>query len=536
MSFDQELHSRIEQAKAGSAHKRAIAQVVFQRERGMWSFLTWSFFLSYLVGGGVSFAGAAQAADSLGLASEPDQGGAATNQASLLGAPSEDASIDDTASSEATPSTVVTGPNGQVANLQAQVAMGADPDGVPHKNPFEAVGAAAPADAGADNGEGAGCGCASGQHDDVNRNDDRHGTASVVAPIIDGNEVGESPGVVAENAPEIIDVLPDIVETAADHVVHPVIEMADDLLQTVNDGVLSPILDPVGDIVGNVSEDMLSPVTEMVGGLLETVSTDILTPLLDPLGNLVEGALPLVTNTAADLLATANGDILSPVLGPAGGILDIAADDLLSPVIAPASEFVADAVDIFSPVSEPAVDLVANTTNDILSPLAEPIFQSAGVIAAPVLEPAEAIVDTVLDPLGNVLSPAMESGAPILEPVSNIVVATPLGGLFSNLVMTPDQSDGAVSTDGALEFASTPPANGDAIFENGSYTSYGVTLQMEGELDTASDGSGSTSGNEQFVLTDLLDSDGSHADSSLDLGKLAGAGLQAQHLTDGLFA
>lgn len=547
---DQELLRQIDEQKSGAENKRSIAQLVHQRERGMWSFLTWSFFLSQLVGSGLLSTGAAKAAETPELASGSDETGVGNAAGSLSNEADEVATTDE--STEAPTTTIVSGQSGETGSLQAKVAGVAAPEGgVTEGQHGEAETAAAASGSGesasSEDGE---CGCPSSNHNPPNNGHDCHGQdQNDVAPVVVDN--GASP--VLPGLGPIIDVVGDAVETAGNTVIDPVVDLVDnvteavgglvetvadnvlspvtetvgDLLSSVTDGVLTPILDPVGDLVEAVADNVVSPVTQTVGLLLSSATEGVLSPLLDPVDQLVEtladDVLSPVTETAGDLLLSI-ADAAAPAVESVTDAASLLANDIASPALAPAVNLVAQvADDVLSPMAEPVLNLVSSVADDIISPVADPLFETVSKVtdpiidaASPILEPVEGLVQTVAEPL----DPIIEAASPILTPVTDIVAFTPLGGLLPGLFGGSGTSESSVASGGTIEFAQSSTDTGNVLYQDGSYTQYGLAMQTDDEADTGSAASSGSQETDQIALIDIADSDGMDAGGPLGVSKL----------------
>jgi len=530
MSLEQELLHQIDEDKSGAENKRAIVQTVHQRERGMWSFLTWSFFLSQLVSHGVLSTGAAKAANGAELASGSEETGSDKAMVGSLSSASDEATATDETPAATTP-TIVSGPQGEVANLEARVAVVGAPDAAANQRQEAVAEVVTAASGGAESDvDGDGCGCPTSHH--VHADQEDLGDRLVIVGSDSGDSiVAEGPGDDAAN--------PNPVELVTDDVLPPVTEIVGDLPETVTDDVLTPILDPVGGLLDAVADDALTPVLDPVGGLLDAVTDDVLTPVLDPVGGLLDAVandvLTPVLDPVGGLLDAVANDVLTPVLDPVGDLLQTATDDILSPVVDPATELLASFTHTaLSPVAEPVLEIVSDISDNKLFTAAEPILEVASAVTDPILSPVKDVLEPVTEPLSAALDPVTDIASPVLDPVSDLANGTPLGGLFSKLLGGSDTGGSPVSSGETMEFASPPPDTENDLFRDGGYTPYGLALQTDGESETGSAFHQEPEDGEQFALTDLFDTDGTGDEGALNLGKLVGS--TGHHLTDGLFA
>lgn len=232
-----------------------------RREKGLWSFLTWSFFLSQVVAAEHAAAGSAQSAGADDKAQTSDTTAGQAAQKSFLpldpvATPEtpEDAQrvLTQAAALEAGPHAVAPKALGEGA---ASVAHGSPDDDLPAGHHATAAAFAVDSEsAGPDAGEGSAT------------------LESVVDPLVDvvGGVVGG-----------VVDLLDPLVDGVA-----PVLGGVIDLLDPVVDGVVAPLLGnvqqiaaPVLGLVDDIAGDLLEPVTQAAApvlGLVNDLTGDLL--------------------------------------------------------------------------------------------------------------------------------------------------------------------------------------------------------------------------------------------------------------------
>jgi hypothetical protein len=271
-----------------------------QRERGMWSFLTWSFFLSQLAVGNAFAGGSAQAADSVDLSTPAAPADPTVNTTAAPGASDLRTSSGDDSQS------------GQASGGSAQS----------HSGPT----AAAPDFANVER---------------VHLSDDAslavRSFASQGVGLLEGGAaepdvpVGEIPGV---ELPPLIE-LPPVVSLppVIDGILPPIL----DVLPPILDG-LPPVLDTIDDLVeglGPILGDILVPIVEKIedlGNVLGPVIDHVLVPIEDVVDNVIDDV----------------GELVAPIGGAVDQILDLA-DPILDNVDA-ALPPIAGLVDAVEPI------------------------------------------------------------------------------------------------------------------------------------------------------------------------------------------
>jgi len=320
--------------------EREAGRASSHREHGLWSFLTWSFFLSQLLAAQQligAAANAAEAADEAQTSSDPSATHALIRQAtgSML---------------ETGPAAEEAGPAQEPGTLASDLASPASHllpgTGLPHElelsleasgnvsqggTGFEALSdvtqlaAAEPA---------AGPGLPGVPPTAV----DPSGGDPVIPPV---------PDPVLPPAPDVIEDVVDNLDPVMEGVVSPLLDTVGELLGTL-DPVLASVTEPVLDIVGELTETLdpiidqvVAPVIEIAGDLLptlETVGEPIAAPLLASIGGLGEDTGPIgsLIGLASDSLEGALDT--EEILASGGSVLleelpvisDISLDDLFS--------------------------------------------------------------------------------------------------------------------------------------------------------------------------------------------------------------
>jgi len=258
------VSSNVKPGARGIDSERWVVRSARSRERGLWSFLTWSFFLSQIL---------------------------AAQQFIGSGAYAAENAADTTASGDGSLADAVTGP---------------------HSAPIIGDGPAADEPGVAEQSDAAPSGIA----------------GDVLRLPPDANlqqELGLSLEPIDRASPTAASVPPELVTLAA---AAPALQVAatgespdldvpgalDPILGPVLDGIVSPVLGTVGDLVGTLNP-VLEPVLGTVGGVvdtLESVLDPVVSPVLATVGDLAGTLDPVLDQVAAPLLDTV-GDLVSPL-------------------------------------------------------------------------------------------------------------------------------------------------------------------------------------------------------------------------------
>jgi hypothetical protein len=324
--------NRVRELDVDATGKGGVAMQSPQRERGLWSFLTWSFFLAQLAAGSAFASGAAQA-------------GATTD----LNAP------DGSSNSGAVGTQLLATPDLRALDISEPDATGAPSaaTAVPGNgvlNETNAGGAEAPVELAGDNTP-------------AQQFADLVGSAAAESPPAANDDGSVLPG----DGPGIEIALPDL-----GGVLRPVLETVGDLVEGLGptlDGLLVPVVatvEDLADVLGSTIDLALSPATTLVEGL-----TGGLEPVLDPLFAPVEA------------LTEGIGGLLEPVGAIGGELMQLAdtAIDIVEPILTPVMKIVDAAEPILDPVLEVASPIV-----DLVEPVVSPLLNPLAPIAQPVLD------------------------------------------------------------------------------------------------------------------------------------------------------
>ena len=302
-----------------------------QRERGLWSFLTWSFFLAQIAAGSAFASGAAQAGATTDLNAPDGSSGSGATGTQLLSTPDLRALDISEADVTGAPSAAAPVEGNGVLNeisgggAEVSVELAGDNTAFPQ---FAHVPGSAAAD----------------------------GPLSPAANEDDGSvDPGDFPGIEIA-LPDLNGVLPPALETVGD--------LVEGLGPTL-DGLLVPVVETIEDLAG-----VLGPTLDVALSPVATLVDDVvggLEPTLDQL-------IAPVASLTADV-----GELLDPV-GAIGGELMQLADpiiDIVEPILTPVVQIADAAEPILDPVLEvgsPVVDLIEPAISPLLAPLA-PVAQ-----------------------------------------------------------------------------------------------------------------------------------------------------------------
>lgn len=320
---------------AREAAERSGAAMGPRRERGLWSFLTWSFFLSQLAAGSAFASGAAQTGSNTTDMSAPEGSSQATATAASFHA-TPDFRVE--AASEAQPEAASSG----AASVGMDAIHAADKAGGIERLDFTS-------DAGLD----------------LQSATYSAGMASTApAAVSDGVAIDAPRDVEAvTDLPQIVE-LPPLLSEVLPPVIGTIDNIVDDLGSTLDD-LFVPVVGTVEDLADALAptlDDILSPVQGLTDGLVDGLES-ALAPGLSTIAGLTE-----------DL-----GDFLAPVVGTAGDIIGLADPvfDIADSLLAPVTNIVEAAQPLLDPVVEiaaPVVDLIDDVTEPLLEPLA-PVAQ-----------------------------------------------------------------------------------------------------------------------------------------------------------------
>ena len=294
-----------------------------QRERGMWSFLTWSFFLSQLAVGNAFAGGSAQAAGSVDASTPHTVPDPAVSTAVAPGTPDLRTSWGDESQSTPTSGTAAqahSGPTSAAPDFGGVERVHLSDDANSAMRSFATPGG----------------GLLQG------------GAAEPDVPV------GEIPGIELPPTTELPPVagLPPVL----DGFLPPVLDTLPPILDTIDD-----LVEGLGPILG----DILVPIVETVedlGDVLGPVIDHVLAPVENVIENVIESAIDDVSG------------LIAPIGGAANEILELA-DPILDHVDA-ALPPIAGLVDAIEPIADPILDTAAPIvdTLDSLQPDDKPIL------------------------------------------------------------------------------------------------------------------------------------------------------------------
>jgi hypothetical protein len=235
-----------------------------QHERGLWNFLTWSFFISQVLTAGSFFGAPARAAgDADNASTSTDHSGAQAASGSLQAVAGVHANSPEDGTSTVQAS----------SELLTQHALGDHAGG-----PQAIAGLQEPGG--------------------------NHGAGSAII----GQDLGLDPGGAAEPASDTREIAPEPLVSTLDQVVAPVVGVVDDVvgsLDAVLDHAVAPVLGTVGTVVGSVEaivDHTVAPVVGVLGAVAESVDTAI------------GQAVPLV-GTAVDHVVSPLTEVIGAVVG-----------------------------------------------------------------------------------------------------------------------------------------------------------------------------------------------------------------------------
>jgi hypothetical protein len=421
-TFQSSLSSR-----AGAKEAAAKAPASKQSEKGLWNFLTWSFFISHIVAAQQMAASSAMAAevatdDGAGIDAQPaeapvaaaaaDQGGFEAAEIQQIAAPQVQ-SID---------------PGGPtLVALADQAPMRVDAEALDDTAAHAAPrGQTTPADLA------------------------EKSSAPDGGQIIDISLPGQPLIQVLEPVTEVVGSVIPVVETVLDSLVPAVSGLVGEVVNTL-DPILEPVLTPVVGLVGNavegldpLLEQVVSPVAGLAGGVIELVE-----PVLDP----------IIMPTVAVLEEVLQS--LDPVIDPVTGIA-AGASALLGEAIEPVTALVGNVVEPLVP----ALNELTAPIGDVVGPLLAPL-SVLGPVTAPLLGPiADGI--SLLDPFTGGGSDSSNGATP--EPLSALLG---LGAGGEPILIGP-----VGIAAGSLDLPALPVVGGlDELFSGSSYTDYNLALQ-----------------------------------------------------------
>ncbi len=404
-----------------------------QREKGLWNFLTWSFFMAQVVA-------AHQMLTSSAMAGEAPQdaahGEAAVDPQAVAAAIAAlngiESAIEQVTGSAIAQSTPVGGVNVAAGGDGARHAMDTEVSG----EIAEEAGRSLRADS-----YGA-LKDVTGSASDIDTPtvivvDPGGGVGPILDPVIeivDDVRDGVLPPVIGVGG-EVLDPVVEIVDTVVDEVVAPVVGGLVDVIDPVIDGVVTPVIGAVEDVVETlvpVVDGVVAPVVDLAGGLvdaLEPVVDGVVAPvagvvdgLVDVVDPVIDGVVSPVIGAAEDVVETlvpVVDGVVAPVVDLAGGLVDVL-EPVVDGVVAPVAEVVGSVADALDPVADGVVAPVASAAGDLieaLDPVLDTVVTPVADVADTLVGSLEPVVDPLLTPVMGLAGSVIELAEPVLEPI-----------------------------------------------------------------------------------------------------------------------
>jgi hypothetical protein len=323
--------------------ERWVARSTSHRERGLWSFLTWSFFLSQILAAQQFIGSAANAAEATG---DSPASGDTSSVHTLIGSEpgpnnGEGQAVEEQgpAAEQSSPPSGLTGealhlPLG--ADLQHALGLSLEPiDKLAHTG---ANFAALP---------------------EVT-------TIAAAAPTIGGGDTGDTGG-----SPDLI--IPPVLET----ILPPVLDAVGDVVDTLNplvEQTVSPVVATVGDLVETLNpliESVAAPALGTVGEVaqtLEPVIDQIVSPVAATVGELAGALSPTIESVAAPVLDSV-GDVARSL------------DSVIGQVAAPTLSIVGELAPTVASVTEPVVTPLLSSVAEVMGE-SDPLTSLVGLGSA----------------------------------------------------------------------------------------------------------------------------------------------------------
>ena len=294
-----------------------------RREKGLWSFLTWSFFLSQVVGAEQASAAATRpsgSADDTTSTSDAAVSQAATNAVRPLTAETQEAAADASVQNLAQ----AAAPSVFLAAAPAELTL-PEVRSIDESSTVRLTSAAPESLVG--NQPAANSAPAVIPHPELGS--DAPGVGDLSLPTIEiPPVVGQVIAPVMDLVGEVVDDIGDVLDSVVDQVVAPVISIVGDVIQVLDpvvDHMVAPVIGIVGDVVGDVVqvldpvvEQVIAPVVQALDPVVAPVA-EVLEPLLAPVANIVGGPL-------ASLLGLGPGGgtpiIMTPVVAASSSSMD----------------------------------------------------------------------------------------------------------------------------------------------------------------------------------------------------------------------
>lgn len=423
-----------------------------ERQKGLWSYLTWSFFLAQATAMSGFFSGQAEASDTaaatgssvagadssnlLDLGSRWASGGSMSNgEPSIGNSISESTTIVNASLNGADKMTALNG-HPTFADQSGVVQTVAVTESMPF---VSHVGSSSPPP--------------------TNNPDPGHGVVDppdTHTPTVPGGEDPSGP------IGGIVDPIIDIVDDVVDGVVAPVVGVVGDLVESV----VAPVVGLVGDVLEGVVGGVVAPVIEVVA--------DVVAPVVEIVGDVVENVLAPVVGVVGDVVE----GVVAPVVGVVG--------DVVGGVVAPVTSLVGDVVeDVVAPVTDalaPVTDVVGDLLGGLLSPVAN-VVEDIVDAAAPAVEPITNALDLgeLLAATGDIVPDLGIDLAGLLGEPSGPAE----GGAYTSLAMHTELDDTLSPADLGLNV----DANGNDLDIDLAHVT-GVSTNENLQIDLAINGTG----------------------------------------------
>jgi hypothetical protein len=343
-------------SQAGPEAAAAVKRPAHQREKGLWNFLTWSFFISQIVAAHhltSSSAHAAEATDDKGSADTALDVAAGPDALAALAFldPADLQQAIAMAAKSINAGQVATGLDGLLG-----VETHADEEGasvgartaVPDEEPTPQVASAAAVGGDSPGGESDATGAMAG---------------TVIGPVVG----------------EVLDLL--------DPILDPVITIVGDVagvLDPVVDGVVAPVLGAVEGLVDALDpllDGLVAPVAGLAGGLVEALEP-VLEGVVAPVAGLVETLEPVLDG------------IVAPIAGLAGGVAEVL-EPVLEGVVAPVASLTGGIAETLGPVLGGVSDPIASIVTGAAAPIGDPVGELFDALAGEGTEAGGSLASTL---------------------------------------------------------------------------------------------------------------------------------------------
>ena len=312
-----------------------------RREKGLWSFLTWSFFLSQVVGAEQASAAATRpsgSADDTTSTSDAAVSQAATNAVRPLTAETQEAAADASVQNLAQ----AAAPSVFLAAAPAELTL-PEVRSIDESSTVRLTSAAPESPVG--NQPAANSAPAVIPHPELGS--DAPGVGDLSLPTIEiPPVVGQVIAPVMDLVGEVVDDIGDVLDSVVDQVVAPVISIVGDVIQVLDpvvDHMVAPVIGIVGDMVqvlDPVVDHMLAPVIGIVGDVVGDV-VQVLDPVVEQVIAPVVQALDPVVAPVAEVLEPLLAPVADIVGGPLASLLGLGPGGgtpiIMTPVVAASS-------------------------------------------------------------------------------------------------------------------------------------------------------------------------------------------------------